>query len=58
MLNPNALKNIGYTINNGTFGTVNVKVSATAKFNPQLIVSNDSLSGLLCQSALINLIAL
>ena len=35
-----AAKNIGYTNNNGTFGTVRVKVNATAKFNTQFTVSN------------------
>ena len=45
-----AVKNIGYTTNNGTSGTVNVNVIATAKFNAQLIVSIVSLNGLLFQS--------
>ena len=45
-----AVKNIGYTTNNGTLGTVIVNVIATAKFNAQLIVSIVSLNGLLFQS--------
>ena len=58
MLIERAVKNIGYTNNNGTLGTVKVNVIATAKFNAQLIVSIVSLNGLLFQSCRIKLTVL
>ena len=55
MFRLNAVKNIGYIINKGTLGTVNVNVIATDRLNPQFTASIDNRTGLLFQSSLINL---
>lgn len=41
----NAVKNSGYTTNNGTLGTVSVNVMAMTKFSAQLTVSKIKRTG-------------
>jgi hypothetical protein len=53
-----AQKMIGYTIFQSVFGTVNDTIDAIIRLSNQLIISKHNLTGLLCQSCLINLIVL